>query len=103
MNQIIDIIGVVLGLLFLALSLRASRSLVGSVFKRYHYWMMIGATLVSLSFVANMIGEVLGQEEILETVHHVIMLISIVIFIITDLQLPKEATEYLDIKSEEKT
>jgi thiosulfate reductase cytochrome b subunit len=50
-----------------------------------------------------MIGEVLGQEEILETVHHVIMLISIVIFIITDLQLPKEATEYLDIKSEEKT
>jgi Rad3-related DNA helicase len=102
MDQVIDIVGIVLGLIFLALSLRASRSLVGSAFKRYHYWMMVGATLVSLSFVANMIGEVIGQEETLETVHHIIMLISIVIFIITDLQLPKEAGRYLNLPKNEK-
>ncbi len=101
-DQGVDILGIVLGIIFLVLYARASQSLVGSFFKRYHYWMMIGAALFALAFLTDFIGVVDGEIMIFDVLHHLILLAAAIIFIVTNLQLPKEAGKYLDTQSKEK-
>jgi uncharacterized membrane protein len=102
-DQITDILGFILGIVLLCLSARASRTIVGSVFKRYHAWMIVGAALFSLSFLLDFIAIRSGEIAWLDVTHHIILLIAAIIFIATNLGLPRVASEYLNLQDKNKT
>lgn len=100
-TQAVDLLGVVLGIVFVFLSVRASRTLVGSAFRRYHYWMVAGAIVFTSSFIVDLIGTVTSNMDSFDSMHHILMLVAVVIFIITNLSLPREASQYLDLKDKD--
>ena len=97
LSVVIDFFGVLFGLIFIYLNIRSARSVIGSVFKRYHRWMIAGAVCFTLGFFFDVtftsflgIGSVLG-----ESAHDVFLLAAAIIFVITNLSLPREAAEYM--------
>ncbi|MDR3582286.1 MAG: hypothetical protein P4L67_03365 [Candidatus Pacebacteria bacterium] len=102
LDQVVDLLGVLLGIVFLAMYEKASRSLVGSFFKWYHRWMMIAAGLFSFAFLVDYFSIVNGSDIVaLDVIHNLVLLSSAVIFVIINLQLPQEASKYLDLKNKE--
>lgn len=100
-DQIVDIIGIVFGITFLFLYGRASRTLVGSFFKYYHYWMMIGAGFFTAAFLIDYFAVIGGDIVSLDILHHLILLAAAVIFIVVNLRFPREVGQYLNLDSKE--
>jgi hypothetical protein len=100
-NLGIDLTGILMGIIFIWLQLRAVRTLIGSAFKKNYYWVLVGAGFFALSFVADMLSMAYGDQLPWEIVHHLLLLISAVIFIAANLRLPQEASRYMKLKSEE--
>ena len=98
----VDAVGVLLGIIFIILYMRAARSLVGSAFKTYHQWMTVGATLFTFSFLADYASLISGGIFLVNVVHDVLLLSSVVVFIATNLRLPHEANKYLNMKARER-
>jgi uncharacterized membrane protein YkgB len=103
LDIIVDAIGVVLGIVFIFLYVRAARSLVGSAFKEYHRWMTVGAALFTFSFLIDYASLITGGIFWLNVLHNLLLLSSAIVFIATNLGLPRAASKYLDLRAEEKS
>ena len=91
----VNIIGIIFGLIFVGLNIKARRSLVGSFFKNYYRWMIIGAIVFAFGFFTEF-AELIGiDRSIAEGIHHLLLMIAGIIFVFTSLTLPKEASQYL--------
>ena len=101
-DQSTDILGLILGLLFIFLNTRAAKTIVGSAFKRYHYWMMIASLVFSLSFLTDLIAMRDVEIAALDVTHHILLLIAAIIFIATNLRLPQEASQYMGLQDKKK-
>lgn len=98
----VDYLGMVIGVVFIFLQIRAVQTLIGSAFKRHHLWMGIGSLFFTLAFLTDLIAVTHGNNIPLDIEHHIVLFISAIIFISTNLSLPQEASQYLDLKSKEK-
>ncbi len=103
-NFIIDLFGVFFGIIFIYVSIRSSRSIIGSAFKKYHRWMTAGAICFTFGFLLD--PDVTGffgmNSTPSEGVHDLFLLFAVIIFVITNLYLPKEASEYMNIHKNDK-
>lgn len=100
-NLITNIVGTVAGLIFLLLSIKAGRSLTGSFFKRSYNWLTIGAVAFIISFLFEIAAFYGLNDDVADTIHHILLLATGVIFIFVSLTFTKEATAYMN--SKEKT
>ncbi|TRZ64342.1 MAG: hypothetical protein D4Q79_01725 [Spirochaetia bacterium] len=100
-NLITNIAGAVAGLIFIFLSVKAGRSLVGSFFKRSYNRLAIGATAFTVSFLFEIASFFGLNDDVADATHHILLLVTGVIFIFVSLIFTKEATEYMN--SKEKT
>jgi uncharacterized membrane protein len=104
LDWVIDVVGIIFALLFIYLHQRASRTLTGSVFKRYHFWMIAGAVVFGLAFFADLLGIIGGETAgaaALDVSHHVLFLCAAIIFIATNLRLPQDASRYLELNEKD--
>lgn len=102
LDIVIDALGVALGILFVFLYRRASHTFAGSVFKVYHRWMTVGAGLFMLAFIADYASLISGGILWLDLTHSGLLLVSVFVFVATNLYLPQEAIRYLSLEAEEK-
>ncbi len=96
-----DVIGILMGIVFILLQIRAAHTLIGSAFKRYHYWTAIAASFFMLAFVVDLVAIISEDLIPLGIAHHLLLLTSAIIFITTNLSLPTEASQYLNMQSKE--
>jgi len=95
-NLIVTVLGLIAGAIFVCVNVRASKSLVGSFFKKYYRYL----TTASIFFVFGWLSEFLevfgfASAETAEFLHHVSLLIAGIIFVASSYYLPKEASEYM--------
>jgi Ca2+/Na+ antiporter len=95
----VDAVGVILGIIFIILYVKAARSLVGSAFKTYHQWMTVGATFFTFSFLADYASLISGGILWVNAIHDILLLSSVIVFIVTNFRLPHEANKYLNMKA----
>ncbi len=100
-NLITNIAGAVAGLIFLFLSVKAGRSLTGSFFKRSYNRLAIGAVAFTVSFLIEIATFYGLNDDVADPIHHILLLITGVIFIFVSLAFTKEAAAYMS--SKEKT
>jgi len=94
-------IGLLVGLFFAYLNLKASKTLLGSFFKNYYRSITLASIIFSLGWVTEFFDEfALASSESSETWHHLFLLIAGVIFVISAFYFPKEADKLM--KPEEK-
>jgi hypothetical protein len=98
----IDYLGIIIGAVFIYLQMRAVHTLIGSAFKRHHFWMGVGSFFFSLAFLVDLIAVTDGNNVPLNITYHVLLIISAIIFIVTNFRLPHEASRYMDIESRKK-
>jgi len=96
MEITIDSAGLLAGLIFIFLNIKASRTLLGSFFKT-HYRARIAASIV---FTIGWINELLPKfnlidAEMAESWHHIFLLAAGVLFVIGTLYMPKEADKLM--------
>ena len=97
-NEILDVVGAAIGLLFILVHIKASRSLMGSFFKRYYKWMIFGACLMFLSFSVDSFGGWFGlMDDTADFIHHLLIIAFSGVFVIAARILPKEAAERIKI------
>jgi uncharacterized PurR-regulated membrane protein YhhQ (DUF165 family) len=95
-THFVNVVGVFLGLVFIILNIRASRTLTGSFFKKYYRLMTAGAVIFTFGFLSAF-AHIFGANENLEMMFlHFSFLAAAVIFILTSLALPKEAGKYMN-------
>ena len=95
-------IGLLVGLFFAYLNLRAGKSLLGSFFKKYYRSITLASILFSLGWVTEFAEEFAwANGESAEAWHHFFLLIAGVIFVMSAVYFPKEAEKLM--KPEEKT
>ena len=98
-NVAIDSLGTIFGFVFIYLNIKSLRSIVGSIFKRYHQWMIVGASCFTLGFLSDIdFTSFLGINTgaIGESMHDIFLLAAAIIFVFTNLYLPKEAANYME-------
>ena len=99
LENIIDGLGVILGLAFIYFTVRPRKSLIGSFFKKFYGRMMIGSIFFTLGFVTDLNVHLGLNEAIIEIIHHISLLIAALIFVIMSVSLPKEISEYMEGKN----
>jgi hypothetical protein len=91
----VNIIGIIFGLIFVGLNIKARRSLIDSFFKNYYRWMIIGAVVFTFGFFTEF-AEFFGVNKgISEGFHHSLLVVAGIVFVLTSLALPKEASQYI--------
>ena len=94
--HLLNAVGILLGVIFVILNIRASRTLTGSFFKKYYRLMTAGAVIFTFGFL-SVFTHIFGANENLEmTLLHFSFLAAAAIFILTSLALPKEAGKYMN-------
>lgn len=95
-TNVLDLLGVVLGVVFLFMALRGSRSLIGSFFKNYYWFMIAGALALTFGFLIEPVGEWIGLEEnTIMLLHDLAMLTESILFVYASYVLPNDARRYL--------
>lgn len=95
-TNILDLLGVLLGVVFLFMSLRGSRSLIGSFFKNYYRFMIVGALALTFGFLIEPVGDWIGlKEETIMLIHDLSLLIASGLFVYASYVLPNDARRYL--------
>jgi len=95
-NRILEISAAVLALVFLWMNFKASKSLIGSFFKKYYLWITVGTFFLFLGFAGDVFGSALGlSEETVEFGHHFSLVMFGIMFVYASYVLPKEAAEYM--------
>lgn len=98
LNTFFEILGALVGIVFVYVNIKAGKSLMGSFFKKYYLWMTVGAVFLFLGFTTDVIGRWIGvPEDITDAVHHIELLVFGVIFIYAARILPKEAAKHIKI------
>ncbi|MDD5099121.1 MAG: hypothetical protein PHP35_02155 [Candidatus Colwellbacteria bacterium] len=98
-NKILEITAAVLALIFLWINLSAKRSLVGSFFKGYYNWIIVGTAFLFIGFGGDVLGKYLGlSEEFVEVSHHLALVLFAASFIYASYILPKEAAKKIGEK-----
>jgi len=99
MELVINIAGLITGLTFIFLNLKASKTLIGSFFKNYYRSMMTASILFSLGWVTEFLPELnLTSLEISEVLHHSFLLVAGILFVISSLYMPKEAAKLMKLE-----
>lgn len=98
LENIIDGLGVVLGLAFIYFTVKPRKSLIGSFFKKFYGRMTIGSIFFTLGFVTDLNIYFGFNESIVEIIHHISLLVAALIFVIISVSLPKEISEYMERK-----
>jgi hypothetical protein len=94
--HLLNVAGILLGIIFVILNIRASQTLTGSFFKKYYRLMTVGAVIFAFGFLSAF-THVFGADENLEmTLLHFSFLAAAAIFILTSIALPKEASKYMN-------
>lgn len=88
MELIINIAGLIAGLIFIFLNLKASRTLLGSFFKNYYRSMITASILFSLGWITEFLPINFTSAE---SWHHIFLLTAGVLFVINSLYMPNEA------------
>ncbi len=97
--SVLDIIGILFGVVFLVMSIRGSRSLIGSFFKDYYWIMTFAALTLIFGFFIESAGELLGvNEDMIMLLHDLAMVIEGALFIYASYVLPNDARRYLEPK-----
>jgi|GEM_PF-1364969 len=90
-----SVAGIILGLALVFLNIKTSRSLTGSFFKKYYKWMIIGSIFFTFGF-ATETAEVFGANDLIaEGLHNILLVLSVIIFAFSSIELPKEANKYM--------
>ena len=92
MESIINIAGLIAGLVFIFLNLKASRTLLGSFFKNHYRSMMLASILFSLGWVTEFLPADMINTDIL---HHILLLTAGILFVISSVYMPKEADKLM--------
>lgn len=98
-TNILDLIGVVLGITFLIMAIRGLKSLAGSFFKNYYWFMIGGALALTFGFFVEPAGEWMGvSEHTIMILHDLAMLVESALFVYASYILPRDARQYLESK-----
>ncbi len=98
-TNILDLVGVVLGIMFLIMAMRGSKSLQGSFFKNYYWFMIGGALALTFGFFVEPAGEWMGiGQSTIMLLHDLAMLVESVLFVYASYILPRDARQYLESK-----
>lgn len=95
MEIIINIVGLITGLLFIFLNYKASKTLLGSFFKKYYQSMLIASLFFFLGWMTEFIPSLKISSETAEVWHHIFLLIAGIMFVATSLYMPKEADKLM--------
>jgi len=92
--MIFNIAGVLISIGFIWLMIYSSKSLVGSFFKKYYKLMIIAAIVFGSGFLVETLGEFIGLSvDIVDTIHHIILIAAAIMFVYAGIVFPKEADE----------
>lgn len=98
-TNILDLIGVFLGIAFLIMSVRGSKSLMGSFFRNYYWLMIAGALALTFGFIIEPVGDWIGlRENTIMLLHDLAMLTESVLFVYASYVLPNDARRYIESK-----
>ncbi|MBI3638145.1 hypothetical protein HY227_00165 [Candidatus Wolfebacteria bacterium] len=95
MLLIVNLAGVIIGLAFIFLNIKFSRTLIGSMLKMYYRWLIIGAIFFTMGFGAEVLEIAEIYPDIFSFLHHTLLILSAIVFVVTSLKLPKEASNCL--------
>lgn len=96
-TNLLDLGGVLLGIAFLIMSVRGARSLTGSFFKNYYWFMIAGATALTFGFLIEPVGDWIGlKENMIMLLHDLAMLAESALFVYASYILPNDARHYLE-------
>ena len=86
---IINALGILIGIIFVFVNIGVGKVLTDPALKDYFRWVNFGVIIFILSFVADFTESIMGQS-IAEAVHHLLMILFIVIFVIASVNLLQE-------------
>lgn len=91
-NKILEATAAILALVFLWMNLSTKQSLIGSFFKKYYNWMVVGTIFLFIGFGGDVLGTSLGiSEDFVNFFHHLALVLFGISFIYASYILPKEA------------
>lgn len=100
LDIVFELLIAILGLALVVFTIKDSRSLVGSFFTAYYRYMIGAVIALTIGFILEPIGELLGLEEglldIVSHVHHAALAIASILFIYAGRILPKDAARYIE-------
>jgi hypothetical protein len=98
-NAILEILGALVGVVFIYVNAKNSRSLTGSFFKKYYKLVIVGSIFLVLGFTTDITGDWLGMsEDLIGPLHHLELLIFGIIFVYAAKVLPEEAAKHMEKK-----
>jgi len=95
---IVIILGVVIAIALFIKNRQLSRSLTGSFFKKSYSYATLGSAFLALSFAMEALPWVGFDEVLMDTIHHVLMLLSSISFFWVAVEFPKEVDAALSGK-----
>jgi len=99
MDLILDILGFLISIGFVWFTVRSSKSLVGSFFKKYYRLMTLAANVFGFGFLIETAGEIFRiNGDLISTFHHILLIIAAIIFVYAGMVFPKEAEEVTKVK-----
>jgi Ca2+/Na+ antiporter len=103
MDSIITSAGLIAGLVFIFLNIKASGTLIGSFFKNHYRSMMAASILFFLGWLTEFFPKFnLMDSEMAESWHHIFLLIAGLLFVLNSLYMPKEAAKLMTSEEEKK-
>lgn len=100
LDTLFELLIAVLGLVLVVFTIKDSRSLIGSFFKAYYRYMIGAVIALTIGFVLEPAGELLGLEEgmldMISHIHHAALAIASILFIYASRILPKDAASYIE-------
>lgn len=97
MNYTLDFLGLLSGLVFVYLNIKAGKSMTGSFFKNSYHAFVVASVFFTLSWASNFLGILsISSAATAEFLHHAFMFVSGLVFVITSYNLPKDAAKYMD-------
>jgi hypothetical protein len=94
-DLVINITAIVLGCTLLYFNRKASHTLAGSFFKQYYNFSMWAIVLLILSFASRFLVFAKMAAIPNEVLHYALLIFAGVLFVLTSIALPKEASAYM--------
>lgn len=86
----INIVGVVVGIIFVAFAIKNGRALTNVLPRNYTNWMITGSVIFAIGFITDLVGLFVENLPIIDVIHHLSLIVAGVIFIITSINLTDE-------------
>ncbi len=95
-EQWVAILGIIAGFLFVFLTIKSQKTLLGSFFKVYYRYLVMASILFGLGWITEFFNY-FGITSIgaANTMHHIFLLLSALLFIGASYYFPKEAAKLM--------